>query len=125
MIRRAALQNPLLSDAELAAWLDSPQYDPLGLQETLAIEQKFLNAWEILPEEARLQVLTAAQTPAHFLARLSHSSHWQERYAIAQNPTTLPKILENLSCDANQLVQAAAKSQLADHHQAAAQHREP
>ena len=125
VIRRSALQNPLLSDAELAAWLDSPQYNPLGLQETLAIEQKFLNAWEILPAEARLQVLTAAQTPAHFLARLSHSSHWQERYAIAQNPTTLPKILENLSCDANQLVQAAAKSQLADHHQAAAQHREP
>jgi hypothetical protein len=70
-------------------------------------------AQESTPVLSRFLVLLNSQTPAKVLAKYYRSEFWLERYAIAQNSNTPIDTLKALALDANRIVRAAAKANLA------------
>ena len=61
----------------------------------------------------RLIILLNKKTAAKFLQQKSFSLYWLERYAIAQNVNTPVNVIHKLAIDANKIVRAAAKDNLA------------
>lgn len=113
MISRTAASNPCASDEILEEWETSPFYREGSLEQIMVEEQRLLNRWESSISAAnRLTVLLDNQTPVSILAKVSRSTSWLERYAIAQNHNTPLPILQRLTKDGNRIVRNAAKVRL-------------
>jgi hypothetical protein len=79
----------------------------------MAEEQTSLDRWESSISAAnRLTVLLNSETPVPILAKISLSTSWLERYAIAQNFNTPYPIIQRLTKDGNRIVRATAKNRL-------------
>ena len=112
-VSRTAASNPCASDEILEEWETSPFYKEGVLEQIMAEEQRLLDRWESsISASNRLTVLLNFETPVSVLAKISRSSSWLERYAIAQNPNTPYPIIQRLAEDGNRIVRAAAKAKL-------------
>lgn len=65
------------------------------------------------PSSGRRFLFTLPQCPANLLAKNFRSRSWLERFAIAGNPSTPEAVLERMANEGNQLVQRAARANLA------------
>lgn len=109
-VRIAAATNPCAGESVLEQWESTRFYTVGELEQLLACEQQMLQKWESSPTSSRLAVLLDSQAPSPILAKISRSSSWLERCAIAQNPNTPTAIRQRLTQDGNRVVRAAASS---------------
>lgn len=65
------------------------------------------------PSSGRRLLFTLPQCPANLLAKNFRSRSWLERFAIAGNPSTPEVVLERMANEGNQVVQRAARANLA------------
>ena len=112
-VSRTAASNPCALNEILEEWETSPSYKEGALEQIMAEEQRLLNRWKSSISAAdRLKVLSNDQTTVSILTKVSRSTSWLERYAIAQNPNTPHLIIQKLTEDGNRIVRAAAKAHL-------------
>ena len=119
LLHHGSLRDPRLpiplfgADNTILKWEKSHRFNVQIQQLTINQKKQLLDKWKSsLTDSHRFIILKNSQTPAAILAKVSCSTSWLERYAIAQNPKTPFPIIKNLAEDGNRLVRAAAKARL-------------
>ncbi|GGA06766.1 hypothetical protein [Okeania sp. KiyG1] len=124
-VRRAVAQNPNtpVSLRESLRDLLALQYTPIPSTTLSGLSRIYKPDTDDLPtllsEYAqsdnafvRFVTLTHPLTPVDSIRECCQSLLWQERYAIAENPSTPAEIREQLANDGNRIVRATAKANL-------------
>ena len=109
----AAATSPCAADSIVEHWESSRFYRIGEFEQSLTSEQQMLEEWEkSVPASSRLSVLLNSQAPVPILAKISRTSNWLERYAIASHSNTPITISQRLTQDGNRVVSAAARANL-------------
>ncbi|KAF3887349.1 MULTISPECIES: hypothetical protein [Nostocales] len=119
-VLRAVAQNPQTPDSIIEQLARKKKWNEVHQAAVKTLIQrgsksvgKFLQGYAQSSKSfsfTRLIVFLNPLAPSSFLAKNFRSSCWLERYAIAQNPNTPPRIRQYLTEDSNRVVRAAAKA---------------